>query len=81
MCADFTPLEVQQQIANNELTFKKLVARFNALGFTSYAAMAQVIHDKTGAPYYQVHRALLYMASSEKYFALMQTTLDKLLEE
>jgi hypothetical protein len=57
------------------------MAEYSKLGFTSTQAIATVISDKTGAPFYQVYRALLYMATSAKYFELLEITLDKLKEE
>jgi hypothetical protein len=63
------------------LQLEKLLAKFHALGFSNMRAIAQVMADKTGSPYFANYRALLYMASSPKYFALLEETLEKLKQE
>ncbi len=73
--------QTRELINQNALQFVKLEAEFNRLGFTSYRAIARVIHDLTGAPYLPVYRALLYIDNASKYTALMEETIAKLKEE
>lgn len=73
--------EIQSSINTNMLKFSKLMAQFHAKGFTSVRAIAQVMAEKTNTPFYSNHRALLYMANSQKYFDLMERTLEQLKQE
>jgi hypothetical protein len=57
------------------------MAEFSARGFSSVKAIANLVHEKTGTPFFQVYRALLYMATSQKYFDLLEVTIEKIKEE
>lgn len=76
-----SPQQIKELINSNALQFIKLEAEFTKLGFTNYRAIAQVIHEVTGAPFFQVYRALLYITDSQVYTELMRETLNKLKTE
>jgi len=72
---------IKELINTNALAFVKLEAEFTKLGFTNYRAIAQVMHEQTGAPFHQLYRALLYMTDSKKYLELMASTIENLKQE
>ena len=76
-----SPTSIREKINRNELYLERLWSEFSRLGFNNATAIARVMADKTGQPFFSCHRALLYMASSEKYFRLMEETIEKLKAE
>ena len=81
MTTTVTPELTKAKINQNVLHFERLMAEYRQRGFMDTKAIAVVVAEKSGAPFFQVYRGLLYMATSAKYFEMLEITLDKLKEE